>query len=353
MSLCTPDPFTVTGGTTNVSRRYTVGSDLIGQSRLVGGSWVTHYYGLDGHGSVRFLTDTNGAVTDTYAYDAFGNLIGSSGSGTPNNYLYCCEQFDADLGFYYLRARFMNPNTGRFWTTDTFEGDQEDPVSLHKYLFVADNPVNNTDPSGNEFVSEVLDIGNMLGQLDSFVNNAQLVFKKAMSVAYRQRAFNLLYNVIRPTLNAIQDESGAKNFGGENAEYMLLGTCIAETGNLDTRRQGNNGPALGLFQMEPFTYNDLWNTTLSKPNRKPLKDAILKHFNLPQTQSQPPDVQLLVSNDSYAAIMARVRYLPARDPFPSATDLNGQAQYWVTYYNRGGSGTVANYLARWHKAMGL
>jgi hypothetical protein len=100
------EEFTVTG-TTNVNRRYTVGSDLIGQSRLVTGSWVTHYYGLDGHGSVRFLSDLNGAVTDTYAYDAFGNLIGSSGSSTPNNYLYCGEQYDSDLGFYQLRARYI------------------------------------------------------------------------------------------------------------------------------------------------------------------------------------------------------------------------------------------------------
>ena len=44
---------------------------------------------------------------------------------------------------------YLNPNTGRFWTMDSYEGDNGDPSSLHKYLFVADNPVNGVDPSGH------------------------------------------------------------------------------------------------------------------------------------------------------------------------------------------------------------
>lgn len=45
-------------------------------------------------------------------------------------------------------ARWLNPNTGRFQTRDTYEGNSEDPSSLHKYLYGADNPVNIVDPSG-------------------------------------------------------------------------------------------------------------------------------------------------------------------------------------------------------------
>ena len=48
------------------------------------------------------------------------------------------------------QARYLNPATGRFWTMDSFEGDQEDPLTLHKYLYAADNPVNLTDPSGHD-----------------------------------------------------------------------------------------------------------------------------------------------------------------------------------------------------------
>jgi len=51
-------------------------------------------------------SSATGAVTDTYDYNAFGNLIHSTGT-TPNNYLFASEQFDPDLGLYYNRARYL------------------------------------------------------------------------------------------------------------------------------------------------------------------------------------------------------------------------------------------------------
>jgi RHS repeat-associated protein len=48
------------------------------------------------------------------------------------------------------RARYFNPGTGRFWTMDTDQGDKEDPLSLHKYLYCQVDPINGMDPSGNE-----------------------------------------------------------------------------------------------------------------------------------------------------------------------------------------------------------
>jgi hypothetical protein len=50
----------------------------------------------------------------------------------------------------------MNPNTGRFQAMDTYQGDNEDPLSLHKYLYVANNPVNLTDPSGEDWLSATI-----------------------------------------------------------------------------------------------------------------------------------------------------------------------------------------------------
>jgi hypothetical protein len=46
------------------------------------------------------------------------------------------------------RADYLNPHTGRFWTRDSYEGNQSDPLSLHKYLYCQDEPVNNIDLSG-------------------------------------------------------------------------------------------------------------------------------------------------------------------------------------------------------------
>jgi RHS repeat-associated protein len=108
---------------------------------------TTSFYGYDGHGSVRQLTNSAGVVTDSYDYDAFGNLINQTGS-TPNNYLFAGEQYDPALGLYYNRARYLNTATDRFWSMDTFEGDDQDPLSLHKYIYAEANPVDGTDPSG-------------------------------------------------------------------------------------------------------------------------------------------------------------------------------------------------------------
>ena len=122
---------------------YTVGADLVSQE--VNGKVYTYLY--DGHGTVRALANENGKITDTYTYDAFGNLISSTGS-TANSYRYCGEQFDSTTGLYYLRARYMNPSVGRFISMDTYQGSNADPISLHKYLYANSNPVTYTDPSG-------------------------------------------------------------------------------------------------------------------------------------------------------------------------------------------------------------
>ena len=139
----------------SVVRTYSYGLTLLNQRQILAGVPTTSFYGYDGHGSVRFLTNPAGAVTDTYDYDAFGNLLNSTGA-TPNNYLFAGEQFDPDLGLYYNRARYLDVRLGRFISMDVYEGNSQDPLSLHKYLYVSDNPVNLVDPSGNEGVADSL-----------------------------------------------------------------------------------------------------------------------------------------------------------------------------------------------------
>jgi RHS repeat-associated protein len=145
-----------------LSRVYNYGLGLISQQQFNTNTLlpsVTSYYGFDGHGSVRFLTDTNQNITDTYAYDAYGTLIATNGS-IPNNYLYCGEQFDPTLGMYYLRARYYKPDTGRFWTMDTYQGDNRDPLSLHRYLYSRNDSVNIEDHSGHDWFGIAMDFIN-------------------------------------------------------------------------------------------------------------------------------------------------------------------------------------------------
>jgi RHS repeat-associated protein len=58
------------------------------------------------------------------------------------------EQYDSDLSLYYLRARYYNPNTGRFLSRDPEDGYAQDPTSLHKYLYAGGDPINGSDPTG-------------------------------------------------------------------------------------------------------------------------------------------------------------------------------------------------------------
>jgi len=129
---------------------YTRGEELISQER----NGEKSYYLYDGFDSVRMLTDSEGVVTDTYTFDAFGNLVSSTGD-TENSYLYRGEQYDSFTGLYYLRARYMNPSTGTFITMDEYAGSVFEPVSLHKYLYANANPVTYCDPTGYFSLSEL------------------------------------------------------------------------------------------------------------------------------------------------------------------------------------------------------
>ena len=136
-----------------LQRTYTYGLQRISENQPIQGTWTPSFYGYDGFGSVRQLTSLAGGITDSYNYDAFGNLLSSPGP-TPNNYLYRGEQYDSDLGLYYLRARYYNPQTGRFLSRDPEDGKILDPATLHKYLYANGDPVNGLDPMGREDMFE-------------------------------------------------------------------------------------------------------------------------------------------------------------------------------------------------------
>jgi RHS repeat-associated protein len=116
---------------------------------------VLKHYGFDAHGNITFLTDASGAVTASYDYDAWGNLVASTGS-TPNTRLYVGEELDPDLGLLNLRARQYRPATGRFLTIDPLMGNVRKPRTLNRYLYTSVDPVNGSDPTGQiEILSDL------------------------------------------------------------------------------------------------------------------------------------------------------------------------------------------------------
>jgi len=143
---------------------YTLGHDQISQTTIeyvdeVPGTPETVVFAADGHGSTRLLLNAAGAVAtlagarQLFHYDAYGNAVGFNAAAAATTFLYSGEQFDPRIGQQYLRARYYDPNTGRFNRLDPFFGNLHDPQSLHKYLFVHGDPINGIDPTGLSLIA--------------------------------------------------------------------------------------------------------------------------------------------------------------------------------------------------------
>jgi len=171
----------------SLEARYVYGHDLIAQDRLQDdplnpGSeiFTLSFYLYDGHGTVRQLVDEAGALQNEYVYDAFGILLSVNGQ-TRNAYLYTGEQFDEDLGMYFLRARYLNTQTGRLHNMDTYEGRSGEPLTLHKYLYAHANPVMGIDPSGNVTIRRLAFVAITIKLLARLARPALNQFKKAFT----------------------------------------------------------------------------------------------------------------------------------------------------------------------------
>lgn len=127
------------------TRNYSYGIERIG---LIDSGGVASFYLADGlEGSVSELIDNSGRISESYAYDAFGNrTIQIEGSGNP--YTYDGEYTDGETGLIFLRARYYDPAIGRFLSNDIRMGSQGDPQSLNPFVFVRNNPINFVDPLG-------------------------------------------------------------------------------------------------------------------------------------------------------------------------------------------------------------
>ena len=122
----------------------------------------------------------------------------------------------------------------------------------------------------------------------------------------------------------------------ESAVELLLGTAAQESRLGEYIRQLRNGPALGIFQMEPDTFKDILDRYLL---RKPELFEKIKAVSGIDCYK----VEYLEWNLVFAICMSRVFYLRIPEAIPA--DLTDQAAYWKKYYNTHlGKGTVQEYI---------
>jgi hypothetical protein len=110
-----------TNSSGSVVARYAQGEN-IDEPLAVLRAGTTSYYHADGLGSITSLSNTAGALVQTYGYDSFGKQLSSTGSLT-NPFQYTGREFDAETSLYFNRARYLRPcrrsaprrGSARFW----------------------------------------------------------------------------------------------------------------------------------------------------------------------------------------------------------------------------------------------
>lgn len=140
--------------------------------------------------------------------------------------------------------------------------------------------------------------------------------------------------IIRPVLVAMGMHS-------EAAENLLLGTALQES-RLTFLKQ-INGPALGVYQIEPDTHDDVWQNYLAY---RPDLASIVGGFK--SSAWQYDDRKDLIGNLFYATAIARIIYRRVPEPLPAHDDIEALGRYWKQHYNTPlGKGTANEFVANY------
>lgn len=158
---------------------YLTGLELNEYIAKIEGATKSSYNQVEDTRSILQLSSVSGAVQNSYVYRAFGEIIDQRVT-TPNVNTYTGGRTDAESAHLYFRERLYSPRTGRFLSLDPFRPDASRAVRMGAsqrvalstsgvqasplfdqrrdvnvngmdvtgYLYVGNNPVNGTDPTG-------------------------------------------------------------------------------------------------------------------------------------------------------------------------------------------------------------
>lgn len=141
LDLAAPLPTVLRQVTNGITTTYLYGNGLLAQDD--GATMQTLL--PDALGSTRLVANSSGAVVGREDYDAYG---AQTTSGTGSTFGFTGQQADGESGLLYLRARSYDPATGAFLQRDPFPANPANPTTLDRYVYVGNNPINQSDPSG-------------------------------------------------------------------------------------------------------------------------------------------------------------------------------------------------------------
>ena len=161
----------LTKTTNGVVTKYIYGIGLIGEETVN----VFKTYHFDSRGSTVAITDANGNITDTFAYDTYGTVALHTGT---NKVVFKFGGVDGVIsdsnGLYYMRARYYSPNMKRFINSDIVEGEISNAITLNRFAYANGNPVSFVDPIGLSFLLTLglIALGAVVGGVVSGVSSA-------------------------------------------------------------------------------------------------------------------------------------------------------------------------------------
>ncbi len=158
-----------------------------------------------------------------------------------------------------------------------------------------------------------------------------------------------LRTLITTTLKEFHKETRGKVAYSDTAVELLMMTAAHES-KLGTYLAQMNGPALGMFQMEPATEEDIWDNYL---HYRPELELAIGHFSM--GDRFPEEMKW---NLKYAIVMARIHYYRVPQALPEAPRMDSGdpslheqlAEYAKEHYNtQEGKATSEKYLEDYYK----
>jgi len=121
-----------------------------------------YYYEKNLQGDIIAIYDESGNKVGAYIYDAWGNCtikndVADARIGEVNPFRYRGYYFDSDLGLYYLKSRYYDPQVARFINADgiNYLGANGDICAFNLFAYCSDNPVNMVDSTGTRNCSSI------------------------------------------------------------------------------------------------------------------------------------------------------------------------------------------------------